>query len=244
MSKAPAVDYALDIIEYLSKMNCPLGITDISNALLINKNATSRILESLLENGWIYCSDESQKKYRLTLKPYLMVSKCVNDSDLIKIAEPFLKELHICLGDSVYLGIKKEKTVLYLLHYDSIKEVRISGCVGGEYPLHTSAPGKILLAWSKDSVIDAYFENNSSKFKKEAVKIKKQLYALDNEEYGKGIICYAAPIFNEKGEVVASIGISSLTIYDDINTLTQNKGKIVSAFANKISQALGYNEEN
>ena len=41
MSKAPAVDYALEIIEFFSKNNNEIGIADISNALNINKNAVS-----------------------------------------------------------------------------------------------------------------------------------------------------------------------------------------------------------
>jgi DNA-binding IclR family transcriptional regulator len=163
---------------------------------------------------------------------------------VINTAKPFLKELHSQLGDSVYLGIKKEKTVLYLMHYDSIKEVRISGCVGGEYPLHTSAPGKILLAWSKDEEIDDYFNSKASNFIMEAIQIKEQLYAIDNEEYGKGIICYSAPIFNSSGDVIAAIGVSTLTIYDDISSLISTKGKLVSAYANKISEALGFYIKN
>lgn len=242
MSKAPAVDYALQIIEYFAKKNSPLGITDISNALKINKNAISRILASLLENGWIYCSDDAQKKYLLTLKPFSLVSKGVNNSSLVKIVEPFLKELHNQLGDSVYLGVKKEKTVLYLLHYDSVKEVRINGCVGGEYPLHTSAPGKILLGYSEDYLINSYFGENNTGFFDEAKKIKMQGYAVDNEEFGKGIICYACPVFDSNGEVVASIGMSSLTIYDDIDSLINNKGKLISETAKKISISLGYEE--
>ena len=42
MSKAPAVDYALKIIEFLAVSNGEVGISDICNALNINKNAISR----------------------------------------------------------------------------------------------------------------------------------------------------------------------------------------------------------
>ena len=63
MSKAPAVDYALDIMEYFAINNRPIGISDISNALNINKNAVSRVLEALIEKNWIYACEENQKKY-------------------------------------------------------------------------------------------------------------------------------------------------------------------------------------
>mgnify|MGYP004492290485 CR=1 FL=1 len=48
------------------------------------------------------------------------------------------------------------------MHFDSKKEVWINGRVGGEYPLKTSAPGKVLLA----------YENHSCEFEDEAKRIK------------------------------------------------------------------------
>lgn len=239
MSKAPALDYAIEIIECFSKQNSPLSIADISNLTGINKNAISRILGSFLEHDWIYCCDEVQKKYLLTLRPFSLTSKCVSESSMVKIAQPILSRLNQSLGDSVYLGVKKEKTVLYLLHYDSLKPARISGHIGGEYPLHISAPGKILLANSDSKTIKNYFGNEDDKFFIEAEEIRKNGFALDKEEFSPGVICYAAPVFDVQGSVVASVGISTLTIYDNYETLLE-KGKNVTEAAKSISSALGY----
>lgn len=65
MSKAPAADYALEIIEYIARKNTGVGIADISNALGINKNAVSRILESLTEHEWCYMCDTERKSTAL-----------------------------------------------------------------------------------------------------------------------------------------------------------------------------------
>lgn len=251
MSKAPAVDYALEIVEFFAKKDSELGISDISNALNINKNAVSRVLEALLEKNWIYLSDGSQKKYSLTLRPFSLLSIRTDNNNIIKIANPYLEELNEKLGDSVYLGVKSEGDVLYLIHHDSTKEVRINGRVGGRYPLNCSAPGKVLLSYSNDKEIKEYFDTRLDKraknaitdfdcFIAEATKIKEHGYAIDNEEFAKGIICYAAPIYDTKGEVIASIGVSSLTIYDDVESLISKKGTLVLECANKISESLGY----
>ena len=120
MSKAPAVDYALRIIEYFSECQKEIGIADICNSLEINKNAASRVLESLLEYNWIYLSDSVQKKYRFTMKPFSVVSKCTPGHALAEIAKNELQALNEKLGDAVYLGIKNKENVLYLLHFDLI----------------------------------------------------------------------------------------------------------------------------
>lgn len=254
MSKAPAVDYALEIIEFFASKNSEIGIADISNALNINKNAVSRVLEALLEKNWIYMSDNTQKKYRLTLRPFSLISGYVNNNSIAKIATPYIEQLNNELGDSVYLGVKNERNVLYLLHYDSTKEVRINGCIGGEYPLNCSAPGKILLSYSDTDEIKNYFnipvdkrtENTITDFDSfmiEVSKIKKSGFAIDNEEFAKGIICIAVPIYDYAGNVVATIGISSLTLYDDTDSLIQGKFKLLKNIADEVSANLG-NQKN
>jgi DNA-binding IclR family transcriptional regulator len=250
MSKAPAVDYALQIIELFTRSNDELGIADISNSLAINKNAVSRILEALLEKNWIYMSNSSQKKYSLTLRPFSLICGYTSNNNIAKIAMPYLEKLNKKLGDSVYLGVKNGRNVIYLVHCDSTKEVRINGRVGGEYPLNCSAPGKLLLSYSDKKEIEDYFAlpidkrtensiNDFDSFALEADRIKKNGYAVDDEEFAKGIICIAAPIFDCEGNVTASIGISSLTLYDNIDTLINNKLSLLKKVADEISLCLG-----
>ena len=252
MSKAPAVDYALDIMEYFAINNRPIGISDISNALNINKNAVSRVLEALIEKNWIYACEENQKKYNLTLRPFSLLSNNVRSNRFVRIAAPLLENLNNELGDAVYLGVKNGKNVLYLLHFDSKKEVRINGRVGGEYPLNCSAPGKVLLSYSESDDIKAYFNDPISKmtentivdyshFNTEAINIRQRCYAVDNEEFAKGIICIASPVFDFDGRIVACVGLSTLTLYDSIDSLTDRKLELLKGVADEISQKLGYN---
>ncbi len=251
MSKAPAVDYALKIIEFIATSNEPVGITDICNGLDINKNAISRVLEALLEQKWIYLSDATVKKYSLTVRPFSVIAGNVEENKTVKIAKPYLEDLRNRWGDSSYLGVKNGNNVLYEAHFNSLRDVRINGCVGGEYPLHCSAPGKILLAYGKENEARAYFENGAvarsentitdyNMFALEAEKIRERGYALDNEEFARGIICIACPVFDGKGEVAASVGISSLTIYDTVETLAEVKFPVINQIAKDISESLGY----
>ena len=252
MSKAPAVDYALQIIELFTRSNDELGIADISNSLAINKNAVSRILEALLEKNWIYMSNSSQKKYSLTLRPFSLICGHTSNNNIAKIAMPYLEKLNKKLGDSVYLGVKNGRNVIYLVHCDSTKEVRINGRVGGEYPLNCSAPGKVLLSYSESDDIKAYFNDPISKmtentivdyshFISEAINIRQSGYAVDNEEFAKGIICIASPVFDFDGRIVACVGLSTLTLYDSIHSLTNKKLELLKGVADEISKNLGYN---
>ncbi|MEI6356358.1 MAG: IclR family transcriptional regulator, partial [Verrucomicrobiota bacterium] len=50
------------------------------------------------------------------------------------------------IGESVYVGILYDDQVLYIDHRDGTGPVRIAGQVGGRYPLHCTAPGKVLFS--------------------------------------------------------------------------------------------------
>ena len=251
MSNAPAVDYALRIIEFFSQSHTAVGIADISNALGINKNAVSRVLGALLESGWIYCFDPAQKKYAFTVKPFSIVSGSLERSNLQSLAQPYVNHLHEITGDCTYLGVRHNENVLYTLHHNSVGDVKINARVGGEYPLHCSAAGKALLAWSPSEEITAYFAQYATArtpqtitslpdFLCETERIRKQGYALDLEEFGKGILCIAAPVFDAERKIVAAVGISTLTIYHTPQSLVEEKMAIVTETAANISAALGY----
>lgn len=230
MSKAPAVDYALAILEFFSRAQGEVGIADISNALNINKNAVSRVLEAFLEQQWIYLSDERQRKYRLTLKPFSLITKGTPQYALAEMAVPEVRELNRVLKDAVYFGVRNGENVLYLLHQDSQHEVRVNGRVGGEYPLERSAPGKVLLAYGA----------HEAAFDAAAAEIQKQGYALDNEEFAKGVLCLACPVYAREGKVAAAVGLTSLTLYDTPDSLIRDKLPPLLAAAERISRRLGF----
>lgn len=250
MSKAPAVDYALKIVEVLASSGQNLGISDISTLLGINKNAVSRILEALLEGGWLYCADEAGKKYALTVRPFALLSKGAEARSPLAQAAPIVRALHEQTGDSTYFGVLDGDAVMYLLHHDAVHDLRIGGRVGGRYPLHCTAPGKVILAGLDDAACRACFDaapaartantiTTYGAFITERNAIRKQLYAIDCEEYGKGIICVAAPVFGADGGVVGSVGVSTATVYRDETALVQNEAVKVVAAAAEITAVLG-----
>ena len=46
---------------------------------------------------------------------------------------------------------------------------------------------------------------------RELGKISERGYAVDDEEYLEGSVCFAFPLFNEKSEIVAAMSVSGLT---------------------------------
>jgi DNA-binding IclR family transcriptional regulator len=72
-------------------------------------------------------------------------------------------------------------------------------------------------------------------------KVKKNGYALDNEEHSQGVRCVAAPIHNKKGMVFAAVSVSAPAVRISLNLARGRIKTLVASTAQMISNQLGYN---
>lgn len=181
------------------------------------------------------------------------MSRALSRLSLNKAALPALYELADGTGESTYLGVLQGDKVLYLQHLDSVKSVRVAGRVGGEYDLFCSAPGKVLLAYADRAFAEAYAgrelprrtENSiteKSALLAELECIRQQGYAADREEFGRGISCVAAPIFDHTGKAVAAVGCSAFTLDGQSEQVVQTLLEPVLHAARAVSARLGWQE--
>ena len=244
---APAVEASTKIIAFLAECEQEIGISEISRGTGINKNMVFRILNTLENAGWFCCNEQ---KYSLTLLLFGLASKPISRLSLNTVSSPILYNLLNQTGESVYLGIRNDDKVLYIQHLDGLKSVRVAGKVGGEYDLYCSAPGKVLLAHANKEFIEEYTSRNFTKTTKNTITeksdmlieldhIRKNGYATDKEEFGNGIACVAAPIYDYSGTVIAAIGCSAFTSDGKCNEILDKISPYVLEAANKISIRLG-----
>ena len=85
--------------------------------------------------------------------------------------------------------------------------IRFDSPIGSRSPIHTLAMGKAILAYRPEEQQADYLESVNFKpftpntitdmeqFRKELEKVRRQGYALDNEEWAIGVCCVAAPVF-------------------------------------------------
>lgn len=211
-----------------------------------------RLLQTLEQQGWVL-SDE-QAKYRVSLQPFHYFSKPLRRLNLRQAAAGPLRQLWEETGENCYLGLLDGDRVLYADHYDATGDVRITAQVGGRYLLHCCAPGKVLLANSPQGLFNrlaqAGFQPNTdnticapAKLRRELKAVVRQGYALDCEEYTRGVICFAAPIYDHEDCVVGTIGVSVITLYYTVEELRRQLGPKVLRTAEEVSLKLGMAED-
>jgi len=247
------LDKSLFILETLLQHSSSMSIMEISKKLKIYPSTIHRVLNTLKYRGYVEQCPVNQK-YRLGLKLVELGMARYHQIDMVKEAHPFLKKLVDQCNETVHLGILDQEEVLYIAKEDCPRTIRMVSQVGRRAPLHSTALGKILLAYlpekEKEKIIahknlSCFTEHTITEKKeleKELEQVKKQGFALDREENEKEIYCIAAPIRDYKGEVIAALSISSPSYR--VNTKQQKDlKKFLLQISMKISIRLGYKEK-
>ncbi len=194
------------------------GVRELAYKTGYNKSTVHRLLCTLVSLNVIHQNEN--EKYRLGSKLFELGNRVSLYQSLITITNHPIKNVALEIQETVLLGTLKDHQVFYINKADSLQGLKISTSIGSYQPIHATASGKLLLAFSSSEKQDDYFKSNTlNSFtqntitKKTELKnclqtVQNQKYALDLEEFELGLICIAIPIFNKKGNIIASLSAS------------------------------------
>lgn len=211
------VGRAMEILDYLSNRDKPVGISEMAKDLCLPKATVFRLLNSLEEWNAVECVDN--EGYQLGCFLIKLGRSASRDLHLIDVCKPYMEQIMEAVDENVNLAIEYENAMLsiYSTYSNtsvlSIKTIPIS-------PMHCSSIGKAALAYYDDEKLTAYFKRQDLRkrtantiitreaFEPEREQIRDTGIAYDNEEYEEGLYCMATPIINAEGAVIACISVS------------------------------------
>lgn len=194
------------------------GVRELAYKTGYNKSTVHRLLSTLVSLNVIHQNEN--EKYRLGSKLFELGNRVSLYQSLITITNQPIKNVALEIQETVLLGTLKDHQVFYINKADSLQGLKISTSIGSYQPIHATASGKLLLAFSSSEMQNDYFKNNTlnsftqntinkkNELKNSLQTIQNQKYALDLEEFELGLICIAIPIFNKKGNIIASLSAS------------------------------------
>lgn len=245
-----SVERALTILKYLSGNITEIGITDIAAYMGLGKSTVYGLVNTLVQEGYLEQNPDN-KRYRLGLKLFEMGCIVQERMDVREIARPYLKELSEHFKMTVHMGVYKEQEVVYIDKMDAPDTRIVYSQVGKRAPMYCTGIGKSVLAELKPEEINSILKNqqmealtpntltDAKAVLKELEIIRKNGFAIDNEEVEQGLKCVAAAIFDHQGRPAAAISISSSAIKMTDEKIAQATEKIKKATA-EISRKLGY----
>lgn len=241
--QVPSVESACRMLRLVCEADRPMSVAELTALSETSRTTAMRIASSLCGNGFLGRDNEGKLIPGEVMR--VLGSRMQNKSDLRERAVPALHELARAVGETAHLAIPLETHCLLQEVVDSPQLVRVASRPGTLIDYHCSATGKSILAFRGDLllVLRQSMElvprtQNSitdwDAFDEELRLIRKRGYAIDEEEYHKGIRCVGAPITNSSGIVVAAIGTTGTT-----NRLTKRRipsvAKLVVSTARNLS---------
>ncbi|MBW1676972.1 MAG: IclR family transcriptional regulator [Deltaproteobacteria bacterium] len=253
--KLTTLDKSLQILDLLSKNPQGLSLLEMSNMIGFPKSSIHHILSTFLPYDYVSQNAET-KKYLLGFK-FLSLSRVILDSiDVRKIANKYLFELHDKLRErhgeckeAIHLAILRNGKVIYIDKIDTQAGLSLATYIGFRTDPHAAAGGKVLLSELSPKEILTIYQGRSLKpygkntitsideLFKELEKIKKQGYAIDNEEYYEGVRCVAAPI-RAGGKIVAAMSITGSIFTMTMERINNELKQLVVDKAHKISSEM------
>ena len=194
------------------------GVRELATKSDYNKSTTYRLLSTLVSLQVV--QQNENEKYSLGSKLFELGNRVSLYQSLINATKIAIRDIALEIQETVLYGVIKDHQVFYINKAESVQGLKISTSVGSYQPIHATAIGKVLAAFSSDAKqqnllklinFNSYTKNtiiNKNNFITELKKIKTQGYALDLEEFELGLVCVAIPVFNNNNKLIGSISAS------------------------------------
>lgn len=242
MSEVGTLKKGIDIFWLIIERGS-LSVLEIMDILQYNRSTTYRLVNTLEQNHLIQKTAENNYEVSNQLVEKLLSHDSHVTFDLnlavIRAADEFKK----LTGETIYVGVLNGTNVLASHIIPGSYPTRTHFEKGEKLPAHQSAVGKCILAFQSSKIQDMFKNKlktdlaaNSEAFFKELKQVKKDGFAIDNEEAEAGVRCVAAPIWKDD-RIIAGIAISGPSARMS-QEMDEENSKLVKLFSRKITGAL------
>jgi IclR family transcriptional regulator, acetate operon repressor len=244
---AQAVDRACRLLTEVLDAPAAPSHTELMVATGLPKSTTSRLLLALEHNNLV--ARDAAGRFHPG-EAFLRFSwRGGGPAELASIAAPYLERLGAQTGETVNLGITRRGVVEQIAQVDSRFLLGATNWVGRPVHLHSTALGKVLLAFGVAKLPAGRLERCTSMtitgrgaLEAELTLVRRRGYALTDSELEPGLVAVAAPIRNNAGTTLAAVSVSGPATRLSGAVLRQAVASCVAESA-ALSRALGYRQQ-
>ncbi len=208
-----AVDRAAQLLKEVVHGPDPVTFTELTAATGLAKSTTSRLLMALERNGLV------RRDRHGAFRPGEMFVRYAwrggAEDGLVAMAQPFLDRLGEMTGETINIGVASGHMVEQIAQVDSKYLIGGTNWVGLSVPLHCAALGKVLLAYQAAQLPAGRLERRTAQtitsrdaLAEDLAQVRRRGYAITEAELEPGLAAVAAPIYGDRGDVVAALSVS------------------------------------
>jgi DNA-binding IclR family transcriptional regulator len=210
---------ALQILDVFSMNKPEWGIRELGRELGINPTTVYRLVTTLHEAGYLERNGDT-KAFSLGPKVMKLAGLYSHFNPLPNLAHKIFESYSSRFGYNYYLGSLVHYEVIYLAVFDGQGPIKIVVEPGGSAAIHTTALGKVLLAFQPDEFIHKYLEDSQlivytsrsisdpAKLWEQIHEIREKKFAINDGEYYEEVGSVGVPIHDPKGHVIMSVSLA------------------------------------
>jgi IclR family transcriptional regulator, acetate operon repressor len=244
-----SVDRALQIIETLAEDDEGYRLSDLAVRTGLSTSTAHRLLTTLEKRRFVQF-DPTCSKWHVGAQSFAVGATFTRRRNVVAQSVPYLRRLRDRTRETANLAVVDDEAIMVLTRVESREIMRSLTKVGGRVAMVASGVGKAVLATYSDAEVRAIIRHHGmprlteksivrpGDLFKELAAIRRQGYAVDDEEACMGLRCVAAVVYNNCSEPLAAISVSGMTsrVSDD---RLPDLGRAVREVAAELTAALG-----
>jgi len=248
-SRSQSTVRALQILIMMAEAGEELGIREIARRLKISSSIVQRYVSTLTEYGFVERAEDGQK-YRIGYRAFQVGHAYIAGNNLQQVCLPELR--HLAKNDQInaYLGVLRDRSVIYLETVQSSGPIAINSAPGSTGELHSTAFGKVLLAEFSDEEIERMlgsqpYTAKTPKTKTTLDQVMKDIRLVRENGFGvsegenlANVFAVGAVLRDRTGRAVGAIS-GALPLNDMNGSDRERLQEVIVAAAQRISMRLG-----
>src|ERR1700687_3167880 len=243
------VDRALLIIETLAEDDEGYRLSDLAVRTGLSTSTAHRLLATMEKRRFVQF-DRYESKWHVGAQSFAVGATFARLRNFLAEALTYFRNLGAQARETANLAVVDDEFIIVLTRMESREIMRSLTKVGGRVAMVASGVGKAVLATYSDEDISAIIQRQGmprlteksivrpGELFRELQAIRRQGYAVDDEEARMGLRCVAAVVYEECGEPLAAISVSGMT-----SRVTDDRlpalGTVVREVAAEVTAALG-----
>jgi DNA-binding IclR family transcriptional regulator len=210
-----SADRVADVLLLFARSEHPLGVSRVARELSLSKAVVHRILQSLTSRSLLQALPGGLA-YALGPAAISLSTRVWSQLDVRTLAFPVLHRLRDATRETTTVSVLVGHHRIYLDQLESPQEVKTTVGIGPDYPLHSGASSRAILAYLPQAYIDeavrqlqiAKPDIHPDDFLARLEEVRTHGFAVSMNERGTGTASIAAPFFDTQRNPVGSISAS------------------------------------
>ncbi len=213
-----SLERGLDVIRALSLPGPGQTLSDVARDAGLSRASARRFLLTLEELGYVRSDD---RRFALTPRVLELGYAFLSSLTLPQIAQPHLRELVEQVHESSSVSVLDGSDVVYVAREPTQRIMTVAISVGTRFPAYATSMGRVLLSGLADGGLDTFLQTaelvpltkatitDPERLRKTIGRVRRQGWALVDQELEDGLRSVAVPIHDSSGSVVAAMNLST-----------------------------------